>query len=327
MPTPWHVHVYFRDDRERTLALTLRSAIRDRFPSAHFGRIHEIAVAFHPAPMFQVALDRVPLGTLLPWLQRHREGLSLLVHPLTGDVVREHREDAIWLGVPLELHETRLRQAAAATMPNRPTSVAEGPSVLRIDASARRDGSRGRALADDLVRRLLDDRPGGTVVHRDLVDGVPLLDPDALAVRSTPAGDRTPAEADAASASDTLIAEVMAADAVVVSLPIYNFHVPASFKAWIDLVARPRVTFRYGPDGPRGLLADRPVYVIVTSGGTRLDGPVDFVTPWLRHVLGFLGLHDVHVIRADGLGSAPEARLAQARRAIARAALPFRRSA
>ncbi|MEO0605172.1 MAG: DOPA 4,5-dioxygenase family protein [Myxococcota bacterium] len=324
MPTSFHVHVYFRDDAEQANALALRRTLAERFPLARLGRVHPAPVAFHPAPMYQVGLDGVDLGTLIPWLQRHRDGLSLLVHPLTGNVVREHTEDAIWLGPALPLDELRLRSAASAASD---TPLPEGPSILRLDASARRMGSRGRALADALVSRLIAAQPGVRVVQRDLADGVPLLDAEALDAWPIAPGARSDAETDAASVSDVLVAELESADAVVIALPIYNFHVPAAFKAWIDQVARSGRTFGYGPNGPVGLLADRPVYVVMTSGGTRLDGPLDFVTPWLKHVLGFLGLHDVTRIAADGLGRDEPGRLAEARAAIEQIPLPFRRIA
>lgn len=313
MPSAFHVHVYFRDARERHLAFELRHAFTVRFPTADLGRVHDSAVAFHPAPMYQVTLDGAPLGTLIPWLQRHRGTLSLMVHPLTGDVRTEHLDDAIWLGRPLALDEDRLHDAAS-TAP--PTSGHSGPTILRIDASARRRGSQGRTLGDALIERLSPSLGGARVIHRDLANGIPLLDTEALEAWSIDPNERTRAHTSAAAFSDALIAELEAADAIVIALPIYNFQVPAAFKAWIDLVARARVTFRYGARGPVGLLADRPVYVIVTSGGTRLDGPLDFVTPWLTHVLGFLGLSDVRWIRADGLGSDAETRLAEARAAI-----------
>jgi FMN-dependent NADH-azoreductase len=153
---------------------------------------------------------------------------------------------------------------------------------------------------------------GAEVVCRDLADGVPLLEAEMLQAWAVSAGERSETEAELAGISDVLVSELELAAAVVIALPIYNFHVPASFKAWIDQVARARRTFRYTADGPVGLLEDRPVHVIVTSGGTRLGGPLDFVTPWLRHVLGFLGLRDVHLIAADALGSNPERRLEDA---------------
>ena len=327
MPTAHHVHVYFRTAAEREHALALRQAVEARFPDARLGRVHDAPVAFHPAPMFQVALDSVGLDTLIPWLQRHRSDLSLMVHPLTGDVVREHLHDAIWLGTPLALDEERLQRAASAASSPDVAPERPGPTILRIDASARREGSSGRPLADELVERLLHAQPQATVVHRDLANGVPLLDTDALNAWATPVAERTAVAVDAATPSDTLVAELQAADAIVVALPIYNFHVPAAFKAWIDQVARARVTFRYTPNGPVGLLENRPVYVVVTSGGTRLDGPLDFVTPWVRHVFGFLGLHDVHFIAADGLGGDTDARLQAARDQIRRLTPPARQSA
>jgi FMN-dependent NADH-azoreductase len=277
--------------------------------------------------MYQVSVVGAELGALLTWLQRHREGLSVLVHPLLGDVVAEHLEQAIWLGVPLSLDPERLQDA-------RPASVAlesDSPfasTILRIDASARRSGSHGRGLADALVRRLVEGMPGARVVHRDLAEGLPLLDSDVLDAWSIAPDRRTPGQAQAAEFSEALVAELKDADAIVLTLPIYNFHVPAAFKAWIDLVARARLTFRYTADGPVGLLADRPVYVIVTSGGTRLNGPLDFVGPWLRHVFGFLGLRDLRVIAADGLGAGAEQRLADAHAAIEQSVgSPVRRSA
>lgn len=310
MSTSFHVHVYFEAE-QRSAAVQLREALAARFPHARLGRIHDRAVAFHPAPMYQVTLDRVALGTLIPWLQHHRADLSVLVHPLHGDVVAEHLGDAIWLGRPLKLDEERLRAASSARdVAGTPT----GPdrTILRIDASARRSGSSGRQLADYLISRLSQGLGGSQIVRRDLADGVPLLEADMLRAWGVSPEDRSPTEAELARSSDELIAELEAADILVIALPIYNFHVPASFKAWVDLVARARRTFRYTADGPVGLLEDRPVYVIVTSGGTRLNTSLDFVTPWLRHVLGFLGLRDVHLIAADGLASEPEQRLAEA---------------
>jgi FMN-dependent NADH-azoreductase len=312
----FHIHVYFEGYEQREQALALRGELSARFPRAQLGRIHESPVAFHPAPMYQVALEAVEIGTLLTWLHRRRSELSILVHPLLGDVVAEHLEQAIWLGRPLPLDEERLRQAASAK-PALGSSREGGPTILRIDSSVRRIGSQGRQLADTLVESLARKRPAAKVVQRDLADGVPLLDSEMLQAWGVSKGERSESDAALAGASETLIAELQQAEAIVISLPIYNFHVPASFKAWIDLVARARETFRYTDNGPVGLLHDRPVYVIITSGGTRLDGPLDFITPWLRHVLGFIGLHDVHVIAADGLMSNAEERLTEATDRIA----------
>ncbi len=169
--------------------------------------------------------------------------------------------------------------------------------VLRIDASARREGSKSRAWADALLAEL-----GPTeVVRRDLgADALPQLDENTLRHFGYLSGDAGPT--DTSELSERLIEELESADAIVLATPIYNFSVPAALKAWIDLVARSRRTFQYTSDGPRGLLADRPVYVVVASGGTRIGSDADFATPYLVHVLGFLGLSNVRVIDTRGAG-------------------------
>ncbi len=313
MSTRYHLHVYWPTPALRDQAMLLREAIAGRFPQAELGGLHERPVAFHPAPMFQVTLTLLDAGTLFAWLQHHCGDLSLMVHPLTDDVLREHRDQAVWLGPALKLDTVRLQQAIS-TAPLPPSADVSGP-LLRIDASARHEGSVSRKLADEVVARLAGQSPERRVVRRELTDGVPLLNPDMLEAFNTPADERTPSQQRAAQASETLMDELRAAEHIVLALPIYNFGVPAAFKAWIDLVARARETFAYTDDGPRGLLPDRPVTIVLTSGGTRVGGELDFVTPWLRHVLGFIGLHDLHFVLADGLMMDPK-RLAQARAQI-----------
>jgi FMN-dependent NADH-azoreductase len=121
--------------------------------------------------------------------------------------------------------------------------------ILRIDASARRSGSVSRDLADRIVARI---GAGATVTTRDLADGVPLIDEAWIGSAYTPPADRTAEQRERLALSDTLVAELQAADTLVIGLPIYNFGVPAAFKAWIDQVARAGVTFEYSPQGPRG---------------------------------------------------------------------------
>ena len=187
-------------------------------------------------------------------------------------------------------------------------------SILRIDASARRDGSVSRDLADRIVARFGD---GVTVTTRDLATGLPLIDEAWIGANFTPADQRTEAQRAALALSDQLVAELQAADTLVIGLPIYNFGVPAALKAWVDLVARAGVTFRYTEAGPQGLLTGKRAVLVVASGGTRVGSPIDFATPWLRHVLGFMGITDVTVIAADALMTAPEAAQAQADAQIA----------
>ena len=168
-------------------------------------------------------------------------------------------------------------------------------TLLRIDASARTEGSVSRTLADRVAEKLSP----GTRILRDLGEGLPQIDADWIGANFTPAEERTPEQASKLALSDTLLRELIAADTLLISVPIYNFGVPASLKAWIDLVARAGVTFHYTAEGPKGLLENKRAILVLASGGTEVDGPIDFATPYLRHVLGFIGITDVQVVRSD----------------------------
>lgn len=182
--------------------------------------------------------------------------------------------------------------------------------ILRIDSSARYDSSASRELGTRLIERLGADND---VRIRDLAAGVPLLSESTLAAMWTPEADRTPEQEAQLSVSDEFIAELVDADAVVIGLPVYNFGPPASMKAWADLVARAGTTFRYTADGPEGLIADKPVYLVVASGGVPIGSAMDFASSWLQTFLGFLGLTNVTVIAAGQLNVDPEAALEAAR--------------
>jgi FMN-dependent NADH-azoreductase len=170
-------------------------------------------------------------------------------------------------------------------------------SILRIDASARREGSVSRDLADRIVARF----PGATVIARDLAPGLPLIDETWVGANFTPAAERSPEQHAVLALSDKLIAELQAADTLVIGLPIYNFGVPATLKAWVDQVARAGVTFRYTETGPQGLLTGKRAIVAVASGGTEAGSEIDFATGYIRHVLGFIGISDVAFVTADRL--------------------------
>ncbi|BAN04477.1 FMN-dependent NADH-azoreductase [Ilumatobacter coccineus] len=182
-------------------------------------------------------------------------------------------------------------------------------TILRIDSSARRGDSVSRQLASRLIDRI----PGDvTVKSRDLAAGVPLLSEATLAAMWTPADQRTDEHTAELAVADEYIAELMDADAVVIGLPIYNFGPPAAMKAWADLVARAGTTFRYTETGPQGLIDDKPVYIVVASGGVPVGSPADLSSTWLTTFLGFLGLTNVTVIAAGQLNVDPEAALAAA---------------
>lgn len=169
-------------------------------------------------------------------------------------------------------------------------------TLLRIDASARHEGSVSRALADSVAARLA---PAQTVTRDLAATPVPQLDGAWLGANVTQAQTRTPEQRETLALSDALIAEVEAADTLLIALPIYNFGVPSSLKAWFDMIARAGVTFQYTATGPKGLLTGKRAIFVVASGGTEVDGPMDFATPWLRHVMGFVGITDVQVVRSD----------------------------
>ncbi|HEY9198205.1 MAG TPA: NAD(P)H-dependent oxidoreductase [Gammaproteobacteria bacterium] len=173
-------------------------------------------------------------------------------------------------------------------------------NILRIDASARRDGSTTRQLSDELIAALRDRHGRISILSRDLaLTPPPLLDADWIAASFTDPQTRDARQRAALALSDALIAELMAADVVVIGVPVYNFSVPAALKAWIDLVARARVTFRYTEHGPEGLLKGKRAYLVLASGGVAVDSATDFATGYLRHVLGFLGITEVETIAAD----------------------------
>ncbi len=190
--------------------------------------------------------------------------------------------------------------------------------VLEVSASARRSGSASRELSRDLINAL-DDRYGNVrTVRRDLSDGIPFVDEAWIEANFTPEESRTARHRDALSVSDSLVAELQAADVIVIGAPMYNFSIPASLKAWIDMVTRARLTFRYTENGPEGLLKGKKAYLVVATGGVPVGSPVDFATPYLRHALGFIGIDDVEIIAADRLNSQAEDSMDAARAAIAK---------
>jgi FMN-dependent NADH-azoreductase len=181
-------------------------------------------------------------------------------------------------------------------------------NILQINSSARRESSHSTGLAARLVARLRAAAPDVMLTVRDLnATPHPMLDEAALGALFTPADQRT-AEQDARVAlDDALIAEIQAADIVVLGVPMYNFGVPAPLKNWIDAISRAGVTFRYTEQGPEGLLRGKKVYVALTRGGRYRNTLGDTQVPYLRTVFTFLGLTDVHFVYAEGLSMGAEA--------------------
>jgi len=191
------------------------------------------------------------------------------------------------------------------------------PTVLRLDSSGRTEGSVSRELTGRIAARFAHEA-GAAVTRRDLAAGLPLIDEDWITANFTPAAQRSEAQRATLALSDGLVAELAAADILVLGVPIYNFGVPAALKAWIDLVCRAGLTFRYTAEGPEGLLRGKRAIVALASGGTEMGAEIDFASGYIRHVLGFIGITDVEFVRADRMALDAEATLAAARDAVER---------
>jgi FMN-dependent NADH-azoreductase len=193
-------------------------------------------------------------------------------------------------------------------------------NILQINSSARSEGSHSTRLANELVDRLRASHPEAGLTVRDLSRHPhPVLDEAALGALFTPAEQRSPEQAARVALDDALIAEVQAADIVVLAVPMYNFGITVQLKNWIDAIARAQVTFKYTEQGPVGLLQGKKVYVALTRGGLYRNTPNDTQVPYLKAVLGFLGMTDVQFVYAEGLAMGADAEqqaLTTARRQI-----------
>ena len=184
-------------------------------------------------------------------------------------------------------------------------------NILVLNSSVSGEASVSRLLVADAVTELTQRDPAATLVFRDLAaNPVPHLTPETVAgVRSQAT---TPAEQAARALSDELIAELRAADTIVIGAPMYNFSIPTTLRSWFDHVLRAGETFSYSEAGPKGLLSGKKVIVVESRGGLYSEGPaqaIDFQEPYLRQLLGFVGLaDDLTFIRAEKIGYGPDAR-------------------
>ena len=195
-------------------------------------------------------------------------------------------------------------------------------NILRIDASMRKAGSISRDLSNMLINRLVGKQQicknQCKVTIRDLADGIPLIDENWIKANFTAIGERTAEQNKYLLTSDALVEELNNTDLIVIGLPIYNFGVPAAFKAWIDQVVRSKLTFRYGENGPIGLMNNKKAYIVIASGGTKLGTDVDYISDYLQHFLGFIGITDVTIIDCSGLARDESQTLAHAHKLIER---------
>ena len=192
--------------------------------------------------------------------------------------------------------------------------------LLHIDASARGAESESRRLSQTFVAHWLDAHPGDRVTVRDIItDPLPHLDEALLTGLMATAAERDPEQTAAAARVDALVTEFLAADVIVLGVPMYNFGIPSTLKAWIDHIAIAGRTCRYTPEGPVGLAGGKTVYLLSTRGGIHGEGPMDHQVRYLRTLFGFLGIDDVRVIQAEGLsmGDQREPMLSAAQAGIA----------
>lgn len=181
-------------------------------------------------------------------------------------------------------------------------------NILQINTSSRREGANSTRIANSIVQRLQARHPETQVTVRDLAANPhPVLDEATLGALFTPADKRTPEQAARVAQDDALIAEVNAHDVIVLGVPMYNFGNSIQLKTWIDAIARAGVTFRYTESGPEGLIKGKTVYVALARGGVYRDSANDSQVPYLKNVLGFLGMTDVRFIYAEGMAMGPEA--------------------
>ena len=184
-------------------------------------------------------------------------------------------------------------------------------NTLLIVNSSPRSTSVSRRLAGHVAQEWAAHNPDGRILERDLAaQPLPFLTESWIQASGTPAEQRTPEQRQALALSDALIDELLAADVIVLGVPMHNFSIPASLKAWFDLITRAGKTFSYGEKGPVGLLPGKQVVAIVSRGGSYGEGTpasaADFQIPYLRHMLGFVGLKNVTVIEADKQAFGPD---------------------
>jgi FMN-dependent NADH-azoreductase len=171
--------------------------------------------------------------------------------------------------------------------------------ILRLDASASVDTSNSKKLGDELIARLMALHPGATVQQRDLNQEIGFIDQNWVTANFTPIEQRSEIQQQRLAFSDELIEEIRRSDHIVLTTPMYNFGIPATLKAWIDMICRAGVTFQYTADGPVGLIKGKTVDIVITTGGAPLHSPVDFVTGYLKQIFGFIGIENINIIGAD----------------------------
>ena len=170
--------------------------------------------------------------------------------------------------------------------------------IYQIDSSARKKGSTSRSLAKKLINKIK--KPEDEIIYRDLNDEMVFVTGLTESGMNIDQKDQNENHKKMFELSDKLVKELKESDIVIISAPIYNYGPPATLKAWSDLAARVGETFKFKPNGRReGLLKNKKAYLIITSGGTKLNSKEDFLTPWLKYILNFFGIEKVEIVSAD----------------------------
>ena len=170
--------------------------------------------------------------------------------------------------------------------------------IYQIDSSARKKGSTSRELAKKLLNKIK--KQGDEIIYRDLDDEMLFVSGLTESGMNIDEEDQTEYHKKMFELSNKLVKEIKECDVIIISAPIYNYGPPATLKAWSDLVARVGETFKFKSNGRReGLLKNKKAYLVITSGGTKLNSDEDFLTPWLKFILNFFGIEKVDVVSAD----------------------------
>ncbi len=187
--------------------------------------------------------------------------------------------------------------------------------IYQIDSSARKEGSTSRALAKKVLEKIK--KPGDEVIYRDLNDEMVFVSGLTESGMNIDEKDQNENHKKMFKLSDQLVKELKESDIIIISAPIYNYGPPATLKAWSDLAARVGETFRFKPNGRReGLLKNKHAYLVITSGGTKLNSSEDFLTPWLKFILNFFGIEKIDIICADQMALNYEKSIKEAEKQI-----------
>ena len=187
--------------------------------------------------------------------------------------------------------------------------------IYQIDSSARKEGSTSRSLAKKLLEKIK--KPDDEVIYRDLNDEMVFVSGLTESGMNIDEKDQNENHKKMFKLSDQLVKELKESDVIIISAPIYNYGPPATLKAWSDLAARIGETFRFKPNGRReGLLKNKRAYLVITSGGTKLNSNEDFLTPWLKFILNFFGIDKIDIICADQMALDYEKSIREAEKQI-----------